>query len=49
MMCRNEMVNMYSNFTFWLIQQPKEVQFGYYLAMVIILVIYIAYDILQEP
>jgi len=40
---------MFSDFTLWLIQQPKEVQFWYYLAMVIILVVCIVYSILQEP
>lgn len=40
---------MYSDFSFWLMQQPKEVQFWYYLAMVIILVICVIYGMLQEP
>lgn len=39
---------MYIDFLFWLIQQPKEIQFWYYLAMFIISVVCIAYSILQE-
>lgn len=40
---------MCSDFYFWLMQQPQNIQFWYYLGMVIILVVCIVYSILQEP
>lgn len=40
---------MFSDFTFWLMQQPKEIQLWWNLAMVIILVVCIIYAMIQEP
>ena len=40
---------MLNDFTFWLRQQPKEVQFCWYLFLFIILVVGLIYSILQEP
>ncbi len=40
---------MLNDFTFWLRQQPKEVQFLWYVVMIIILAIGLIYGILQEP
>lgn len=39
---------MFSEFTFWLMQQPKEAQFCWYLGMFIILIVCIIYSMLQE-
>lgn len=40
---------MFSDFTFWLMQQPKEIQFCWYLFLFIMLVVGLIYSILQEP
>ncbi len=40
---------MFSDFTFWLMQQPSNIQFLWYIVMIIILAIGLIYGILQEP
>lgn len=40
---------MFSDFTFWLMQQPSNIQFWWFLGMFIILVVGLVYGILQEP
>lgn len=39
---------MLSDFTFWLRQQPKEVQFLWYVVMIIVLAMCLIYGMLQE-
>ena len=46
---RNGVDKMFSNFSFWLMQQPKEIQICWYLGTFIIFIVCIIYGMLQEP